>query len=219
MLTPSRRRKPIVCELQPLNSGEIAAFIKTSKRPADIFDERAIKRIALYANGYPGTVNSICERALQLAGDSTDAKIPELIESAASDLNLRRFDNSSDSEIFSLPSDTLGFEPKPSEKFENNDQDIPYRFSADKEVSSAPIFPPHTAEVDGVNWRPRKRPTTAWVRGLVILVILVGAAAVLRTDTALNVVSNGIATLNQVAAPYLRSAAQPKIPGEIPRKE
>lgn len=37
----------------------------------------------------------------------------------------------------------------------------------------------------------------------------------LRTDTALNVVRNGITTLNQIAAPNLRSAAQPRIPGEI----
>ena len=171
MLTTIRRRRPIVCEIQPLNSGEIAAFIetglKTSNRPADIFDERAIKRIALYANGYPGTVNSICERALQLAGDSTDAKIPaELIESAASDLDLRQFDNSSESETFSPPSDSLGFEiPKPSEKFDYNDQDIPDKFSADKEVSSEPIFPPRTAEeVDGVHWRPQKRRTITWLR-------------------------------------------------------
>jgi type II secretory pathway predicted ATPase ExeA len=219
-LTSIRRRKPIVCELQPLNSGEIAGYIekglKTSDRPADTFDERAIKRIALYANGNPGMVNSICERALQLAGGSIDAKIPaELIETAASELDLRRFDNSSESEIFSLSSDTVKFDaPKPSEKSES-DHDIPYRFLADEGISNAPIFPSHT-EANGVNWRPRKQRATAWLRGLTLSVLLVGVAAMIGMDTLHNVVHNGIATLHRRAAPYFQSSAQPEVPEQIP---
>jgi len=218
-LTSIRRRRPIVCELQPLTSGEIAAFIerglKTSNRPADIFDERAIKRIALYANGNPGAVNSICERALQLAGGSTDAKIPaELIETAASELDLRRFDNSSDSEV-RPSSNTVKFDtPKPSEIFDN-DHDLPYKFLADERISNAPIFP-SPAEWDGVNGRPRKQRTTAWLLGLTLMVMLAGAATMIGTDTLHNVVRNGVATLNQRAAPYLRSAAQPQIAAEAP---
>jgi type II secretory pathway predicted ATPase ExeA len=219
-LTSIRRRRPIVCELQPLNSGEIGAFIekglRTSDRPAGIFDERAIKRIALYANGNPGMVNSICERALQLTGGSIDATIPaELIETAAGELDLRRFDNSSESEIFSPSSNTVKFDaPKPSEKFDN-DHDIPYRFLADEGISNAPIFPSH-AEADGVDWPPRKQRTTAWLRGLSLSVILVGAAAMIGTDNLHNIVRNGIATLHRSAAPYFQSSAQPEIPGQIP---
>jgi hypothetical protein len=219
-LTSIRRRRPIVCELQPLNSGEIAGYIekglKTSDRPPDIFDERAIKRIALYANGNPGMVNSICERALQLAGGSIDAKIPaELIETAASEIDLRRFDNSSESEIFSPSSDPVKFDdPKPSEKFANDD-DIPYRFLADEGISNGPIFPPHT-EANGVNWRPRKQRATAWLRGLTLSVLLVGVAAMIGMDTLHNVVHNGIATLHRSAAPYFRSSAQPEVSEQIP---
>jgi type II secretory pathway predicted ATPase ExeA len=219
-LTSIRRRRPIVCELQPLNSAEIGAFIEkglgTSGRPAGIFDERAIKRIALYANGNPGTVNSICERALQLTGGSIDATIPaELIETAAGELDLRRFDNSSESEIFSPSSDTVNDAPKPSEKFDN-DHDIPYEFLADEGISNAPIFPSH-GEADGVNWPPpRKQRTTAWLRGLSLSVILVGVVAMIGTDTLHNIVRNGIATLHRRAEPYFRSSAQPEVPEQIP---
>ncbi|MGH7853733.1 MAG: ExeA family protein [Candidatus Binatia bacterium] len=221
-LTPLRRRRPIVCELQPLNSGEIAAFIeqglKTSNRPAEIFDERAVKRITLYANGNPGAVKSICQRALQLAGDSTHATITtDLIESAASDLNLRQFGDSPDSEIFSPQSDPLEFErPKRPEKFDNNDHDIPHKFLAAADVSTAPIFPPDSKEVDSARAQRRKQRTAAWTRRLTLLVILVGAAMMIKTEAALDVVSNWRATLNQIAAPYLQAPAKNKVAEEIP---
>ena len=217
------RRRPIICELQPLNSSEIAAFIekglKTSDRTAETFDERAIKRIALYANGNPGTVKFICERALQLAGGSTEARIPaELIESAAADLNvhLRNFDDSPRNPT----AESRDFDtPKTSQKFENDDaRDIPYKFSATEDVWTAPIYPPHAPEVHRGERHPRKRRSATGVRGLtfVILVGLVGFIALRHKDTASNIINDALATFRHyLETPYLPSTDEIELAGEI----
>jgi len=90
-LVPLRRRRPIICQLHPLSNREIATFIQqgleSNSHPAQLFDERAIKRIALYAQGNPRSVNALCDRAMQLAG-ATVSITPELVEGAAGDLDL-----------------------------------------------------------------------------------------------------------------------------------
>ena len=69
-LSPFNRKQPIMCELQPLNSRETGSYIehmlRTRNRRLELFDERAIKRVALYTRGNPRAVNSVCDRALQL---------------------------------------------------------------------------------------------------------------------------------------------------------
>ena len=216
LLTAFHGRAPIVYELQSLDSGEVAAFIETSFKTCNglsgTFDERVIKRIALYANGNPLAINSICERALQLAGNSADANLtPELIESAAGDLHLRQFPRQDRLELETPePLET----PKQFEKFANNDLD-PHEFTAPREFFSEPIFPQDTAEADGEKWQSRKGRTTAWARRLIILLILAGSAgALVRTDSALSVVSGWRATLSQTVARYLQSAPRVKIGAE-----
>jgi type II secretory pathway predicted ATPase ExeA len=214
--TSVRCRKPVVCELQPLNSGEVAAFIEKSlkgnRRPPGIFDERAIKRIALYANGNPGMVNSICEKAWQLAGASTDASIPaDLVEAAASELDLRRFDDAPKSEPVGLSSNTVKFADARAPDTFDDDYDIPYKIAAHDEASRAPIFPPHAAGSDEVTWRAPKRRPAAWVRGLGLLVLLVCGVAIIGTDTLRDVAREGIATLDRAVMPYLKLAGQARI--------
>ena len=215
--TLAGRRRPILCELQPLNSSEVAAFVEKalggSNRAAKPFDDSAIKRIALYANGNPGAIKSLSERALLLAGGSLEGKIPaELVENAASELDLRRFEPSPDPDILSAPSDVIEI-PKPAKNFDNNDKAIPYTKFSDEETIHAAFFPQHAPQWDGVYGRSRK-PITAWVTGLTLLAI-VAAVWMIRPDAALKVVRSGIAMVNGSAAPYLPSAAQPKPSEEI----
>lgn len=85
---------PITCELRPLETGEIAAYIETALRasmlPADLFDARAIERIGQYSHGDLRRLNSICDRALQVCRGGSNLKVTiELIDVVAKDLDLR----------------------------------------------------------------------------------------------------------------------------------
>jgi hypothetical protein len=90
-LFPLRRRTPVVCELEPLNSQEIGSYIghglRSNDHAGELFDARAIKRIALYTKGNPRSINALCERASQLADESgTTVVSAELIDVVARDL-------------------------------------------------------------------------------------------------------------------------------------
>ena len=133
-LVPLRRRKPVVCELQPLASGEIGSYVEqgltSNDRPADLFDARAVKRIALYSKGNPRAVNSLCDRAL-LAG-ATGVITAELIEDAARSLDLRRSETASE---------------EPLEK--------PFEMPDENDHPPASHFPPgHFAQTPGPFFRP-----------------------------------------------------------------
>jgi type II secretory pathway predicted ATPase ExeA len=238
-LTALRRQKPIICELQPLNSAEIALFIRksleSSGRSADIFDERAIKRIGLYANGNPGAVQAICARALQLAKDeNTNVIGPELIESAVSALDLRQFgdseeelnlrqfsdskeefNNSRHGQKISKPIPTLALErPKQFGPVDSHDDD--FRFSPAEKARPLPTFPPYVEEP---SWQPPKLRAAVWARRLTILILLVGIAAMIPKDAALDVARHWHATVNRIVLPYLQAPAPTKPRADLPPEE
>jgi len=94
-LLPLRRRTPIVSELQPLSSQEIASYIEHELRSNNhserLFDPRAVKRIALYSKGNPRSINAICERAVEVADGSAGTLInAERIDEIVRELNFFR---------------------------------------------------------------------------------------------------------------------------------
>jgi hypothetical protein len=203
MLAPLKTRRPTLSELLPLNSGEIGAFVeqalKTSGRSPEIFDERAIKRLMLYSNGNPGAIKSICERALQSAGESTDGAITtEMIDNAGRDCDLRQFGESQDSVILSSPAEQRDLErPRPSETLDNDRDSGSFTFLNVEDLSPAPRFPP---KAEDLNRPARRKPTTAWARHLALLAILVAAGAMIPRETALTTLKQWNAKVSDLLA-------------------
>jgi type II secretory pathway predicted ATPase ExeA len=193
-LVPLRRRRPIVCELQPLAAAEIAAYIErglvAGERPADLFDERAVKRIALFSDGNPRAINALCERALQLGGATVTA---ESIETAAQ--HLRRSSGASPT----LPKDSsfARFDDL-FDGGENDERPETLKFVESKQSAPAadPAFFAHSSyERRLASWWPHGERLTSWVRGFTILTLIIGAAAMIPAQS-----------INLIARPAQRAA-------------
>jgi hypothetical protein len=78
------------CEISPLKKPEISAIIRHRLSAAGCastnpFSHAVIERIADYANGVPGTINSLCRLALFFASERKETRVSvEAIELAAS---------------------------------------------------------------------------------------------------------------------------------------
>jgi general secretion pathway protein A len=88
----------IECRLQPLDVKEVGRYIKHRLRaadlPAETFDHDAIERIAVYSDRRPGSVNAICDRALQLTDRSLFSSITsDIVAGASRDLDLWKADS------------------------------------------------------------------------------------------------------------------------------
>lgn len=207
-LFPLRRRTPILCELQPLNSQEIGSYIEQGLRSNDqsgeLFDDRAVKRIALYTKGNPRSVNAVCERACQVAGGSTGTIInAALIDDIARDLNFR--DNA-------VANQTTRFE----DKFA-----IPDAIDSSGRVQSAPsedstevvghtFLNYHNGDERLGSFRRAKRKT-AWVSMVLLLIVLGGAGAWLGSATARNSLSHWRGILSGMIA----RLQEPQSGGEV----
>ena len=190
VLVPLRRRRPIMCQLDPLSNREIAAFIQqglaSNNHPAELFDERAIKRVALYAQGNPRLVNALCDRAMQLAG-ATVTITPELIEGAAGDLDLHA------SAVLANRGDHAA-----SEEMKEQDHSVDFQFRPEDftDVGGQSFPPPYAAERHNAVGSRRR---THWPRNVMIVAILVACAAMIRTEIGLTVPSDWSARLKQLA--------------------
>jgi general secretion pathway protein A len=189
-LVPLRRRRPIICQVHPLSNREIAAFIQqgleSNNYPVELFDERAIKRVALYARGNPRSVNALCDRAIQLAG-ATGNVTPELIEGAAGDLDLHvseMRDNRSNRENATTA--------------EKHDQSAEFQFYPEDLPDAEPTFPePYAADAYNGGSPYRK---AAWPRNIMIVAVLVaGFAIMIRSEVASTVSSEWTGRLKQLA--------------------
>jgi type II secretory pathway predicted ATPase ExeA len=190
-LVPLRRRRPIVCELQPLGAGEIAAYVErglvAGARPADLFDERAVKRIALLTDGNPRAINALCERALQLGGTAVTA---ESIETAAQ--NLRRSSGARPT----LPEDRFFARSEdPFDAGENHDErseTLEFAESAARQSGPAadPAFFGHSSYERRLAWLPHGERLTSWVRGFTVLTLVIGAAAMIPAQSVINVIAS-----------------------------
>ena len=189
-LVPLRRKRPIICQVHPLSNREIAAFIQqgleSNNYSVELFDERAIKRVALYARGNPRSVNALCDRAIQLAG-ATGNVTPELIERAAGDLDLHVSeirDNRSNRENATAA--------------EEHDQSAEFQFSPEDLPDADPAFPePYAADAYNGGSPYRK---AAWPRNIMIVAVLVAAFAIMiRSEVASTVSSEWTGRLRQLA--------------------
>jgi type II secretory pathway predicted ATPase ExeA len=189
-LVPLRRRRPIICQLHPLSNREIATFIQqgleSNSHPAQLFDERAIKRIALYAQGNPRSVNALCDRAMQLAG-ATVSITPELIEGAAGDLDLHA------SAVLANRGDR-----EASEEMKEQDHSADFQFRPEDftDVGGQSFPPPYVAERHNAVGSRRR---THWPRNVMIVAILAACAAMIRTEIGSTVPADWSARLKQLA--------------------
>ena len=180
-LIPLRRHRPVVCETRPLSTQEVGAYIqhglRAAERPADLFDERAIKRIALLSQGNPSTIGALSEKALQLGcGSSVDA---ELIEAAAQALDLRA-DERANAANLSEPAFSL---------FDERKGGAEKRQFASSSLAEEPAFfePRNQARF---GWLPHGARLASWVRGLTVLTIVIAAAALIPAQAAVNLLAS-----------------------------
>jgi type II secretory pathway predicted ATPase ExeA len=178
-----RRRTPISCELEPLNSQEIGSYIeqglRSNDRPAELFDARAVKRIALYSKGNPRSVNAICERAAQVANGSGSAGISaELIDDIARDLNFRESAVANETTMtkFEKKFETA-HEPEPFRRFQ-------FAPSEDYTEVVGQTFLNYNRgdERQGSLRQPKRK--TAWVSVMLFLIVLAGTGAWMGAETA-----------------------------------
>jgi general secretion pathway protein A len=89
-----KQRVALHCRLAPLESSEIRQYIDlrlstVGYEGVELFEAKAIERIAFYSKGIPRLINVICDNALLIAYGASKRKVSaEIIEEAASDLQL-----------------------------------------------------------------------------------------------------------------------------------
>lgn len=203
-LFPLRRRTPIVCELEPLNSQEIGSFIDHGLRSNDyageLFDTRAIKRIALYTRGNPRSINVLCERAAQLADQSHSTLISaELIDEVARDLGFR--ENAFVTDPINIDKNFEKPDPiEPSARRFHSPEDY-------MEVVVGRTFLDYDAGDERQSvYRPAKRKT-AWVSVMLFLIAISSTAALMSTGTARDSLAYWSAMLNKMATPLRPQAS------------
>jgi general secretion pathway protein A len=89
-----KQRVTLRCRLAPLNGQEIREYIDFRLRTAgyqgeELFDQKAVEKIAAYSMGIPRLINVICDNALLTAYATAKNKVSaEIIEAVGSDLQL-----------------------------------------------------------------------------------------------------------------------------------
>jgi AAA domain len=89
-----KQRVALHCRLAPLKSPEIRQYIDLRLSTVryegiELFEAKAIERIAFYSKGIPRLINVICDNALLIAYGASKRKVSaEIIEEVASDLQL-----------------------------------------------------------------------------------------------------------------------------------
>jgi general secretion pathway protein A len=196
-LFPLRRRTPIVCELEPLNSQEIGSYIGHGVRANDhveeIFDARAVKRIALYTKGIPRSINTLCERAAELAEESNSTVVgAELIDAVARDLGFHESafvgEHINIEKNFAKP-DTI--EPS-ARRFHSPDDYM-------EVVVGRTFLDYNSADVPQGSYRPAKR-RTAWVSMMLFLIAISATGAWISAESARDSLAYLSAILNGVTA-------------------
>ncbi len=226
-LIPLRRRRPMICELQRLSSQEIGAYIEhgltAANRPAELFDERAVKRVALLSDGNPRAIGALCQRALQLGG-AAGAVSAELIEIAAKGVDMHPGVN--------------GAAAAREQSFARFDEEQNFDDDQDDDAKGFEFVPTHsTAAADPAffardsrsesrrSWLPRGESLSSWVRVFTVLTLVVGAAAVIPArsinlviapaQNAIDLVAGWGEKLKHSAPPPQESRRAPEPPAKV----
>lgn len=167
-----RQRVSVQCRLDRLKDREVGDYVRfrleTAGAPkADLFDQRALERIAFYSSGIPRLINIICDNSLVIAYASSARRVSAgTIEEVASDLGL-----------------TPRAKSEPTSAAEREGA-APVGAAGDLPVATSPRGEGRTAaEVirrRSLRHKPRRRRWRAWARvGALVAFAAVGGAIVL----------------------------------------
>ena len=198
--SPAQLKLPILCELHPLENFEIASYIEqglqASALPTDLFEPRAVKQIIQCNRGIPRSINAVCDRALQISGGGTVT--PELIQNVAKDLGLRGAE--------------LGGGRSGHESFDDAAEPFdPPQFQLGEMDTTEVVgetFLQYNRAYDRDLWLSSRRHGAGWVRALVILILVVGTGAWLRTDSAKSLILGGSEALSAMLQARQQSGAE-----------
>lgn len=192
-LLPLRRRTPIWCEVHALSSQEIGPYIQhgllSADQAAELFDARAIKRIALYTKGNPRAVNALCEHAARAAAEAGETAVTaELIDDIARELNLIHTEAAYETAHGPV---NLAEEPITAPQFDfklppwTSHENYTMRPAAEEDYTQiiGRTFADFDAGDDG-RTRLRRGKKKLWVAALLFLIMLAGADAWVDTEAA-----------------------------------
>jgi type II secretory pathway predicted ATPase ExeA len=199
-LIPLRRRRPVVCEVQAFNSQEVAAYIqqglRAAHRPEHLFDERAIKRVALMTRGSPRSVSELCSRALQSAGEG--CVTAELIDATARKLEIP----GKDRQRSAAPSGrNFGIFSE-----EEADAEHPEFAIGRPSLADEPAFFESRRDRPRFDWLPRGERVGSWLRGLTFVTLAIAAAALIPAEPVIKVLAEWRTRLSEFATPGENSA-------------
>ncbi len=196
-LIPLRRRRPVICQVQALGSHETAAYIQqglsAAHRPENLFDERAIKRIALLSGGNPRSIGDLCRHALELAGEG--GVTAELIDAAARKLEVgaRHRPRGAASD------ETIGIFAEEAEE-EDGRADRPEFALGRASLADEPaFFEPH-GERFRFAWLPQGGRLASWLRGMTLVTVLAAAAALIPAEPAVELLTSWRTRVVELAA-------------------
>jgi type II secretory pathway predicted ATPase ExeA len=193
-----RLRSEVLCQLQPLQHKDIAAYLKTRLRAAGLseetFDSAAIDRIAAYTHGNPHLINAISNRALQVSEQSPVTNITaEMVARAAHGLDLseaRRPAGETTKQNFEIP----------------NESEEPFRL-VDDDTTAVVGQTFLNYSFDDPARRGRKT-----LRVLLILLLLGGAAAWLQSEAGKSELSNWLGAQSGSSGAQQRSQSEANAP-------
>jgi type II secretory pathway predicted ATPase ExeA len=196
-----RLRSEVLCQLQPLQHKDIAAYLKTRLRAAGLseetFDSAAIDRIAAYTHGNPHLINGISNRALQVSEQSAVTNVTaEMVARAAHGLDLGE------------ASRPLGETTK--QNFEiPNESEEPFRLVDDDTTAVVgQTFLNYTFD----DPKPATHRRRNALRILLILLLLGGAAAWLQSEPGKIQLSKWLGAQSGSSGEQQRSQSEPNAP-------
>lgn len=205
-----RQRVSVQCRLDRLKDREVEAYVRFRLETAgaertDLFDGRALDRIAFYSTGIPRLINIICDNGLTIAYATSAKRVSAaVVEEVASDLGLKAAPRPEKAPPPVVPTEVQS--------------DVPA-------VAPTPMATRTTAEIlrRRSHRRPPRRRWFAWARlGALAALVLVATGTVLyvrrgqpsATGTSITSPWETLAERAALARPGAATAVTPAAPSE-----